>query len=193
MKRLLLILILTFSFQTLSKADDIRDFQIEGISIEDSLLDYVNIEYINNDKAYLGNNNKYYTILLEQDYQTFDAIQLTIQDKDKNYIIKSLTGKIFYNNNDISECYKLLDNISLELSTILKDIIASKDATGRIAHVADKTGNSTTEGIFFSLDKGDSVYVYCTDWSDKMNYTDNLKVQIRTKMYSDWLRDEAYN
>ena len=193
MKRLLLILILTFSFQSWTKADDVRDLEIEGISIGDSLLDYVNIEYINNDKTYHGNNNKYYTILLEQDYQTFDAIQLTIQDKDKKYIIKSLTGKIFYNNNDISECYKLLDNISLELSKILKDITISKEATGRLAHAADKTGNSTTEGIFFSLNKGDSVYVYCTDWSDKMNYTDNLKVQIRTKMYNDWLSDEAYN
>ena len=41
MKRLLLILILTFSFQTLTKADEIRDFEIEGISIGDSLLDFV--------------------------------------------------------------------------------------------------------------------------------------------------------
>ena len=29
-----------FSFQTLSKADDIKDFEIEGMSIGDSLLDY---------------------------------------------------------------------------------------------------------------------------------------------------------
>ena len=42
MKRLLaylfLVLVLTFSFQSLSKADDIKDFQIEGISVGDSLL-----------------------------------------------------------------------------------------------------------------------------------------------------------
>ena len=48
MKRLLLILILTFSFQTLSKADDIRDFEIEGMSIGDSLLNYFTEEEINN-------------------------------------------------------------------------------------------------------------------------------------------------
>ncbi len=192
MKKLLLILILILGFQSWTKADDISDFEIEGMSIGDRLLDYVNIEYINNDKSYYGNNKKYYTILLEQDYQTFDAIQLTILDNDKKYIIKSLTGKIFYKNNDISECYKLLDNISLELSAILKNIIINKKVTGRIAHGADKTGNSTTEGIFFRLDKGDSVYVYCTDWSDKKKYTDNLKVQIRTKEYSDWLNNEAY-
>ena len=40
MKRLLLILILTLSFQSWTKADDIRDFEIEGMSIGDSLLDH---------------------------------------------------------------------------------------------------------------------------------------------------------
>jgi len=43
MKRLLLILILIFSFQSLTKADDIRDFEIEGISVGDSLLDYFSL------------------------------------------------------------------------------------------------------------------------------------------------------
>ena len=40
MKKLLLILILTLSFQSWIKADDIRDFEIEGMSIGDSALDY---------------------------------------------------------------------------------------------------------------------------------------------------------
>ena len=40
MRNFLLIFILTFSFQSLSKADDIRDFEIEGISIGDSALDH---------------------------------------------------------------------------------------------------------------------------------------------------------
>ena len=40
MKRLFLIFILTFSLQSWTKADDIRDFQIEGMSNGDSLLDY---------------------------------------------------------------------------------------------------------------------------------------------------------
>ena len=43
MGRLILILILTISFQTLIKADDITDFQIEGMSIGDSLLELIEI------------------------------------------------------------------------------------------------------------------------------------------------------
>ena len=46
MKRLLLILILTFSFQTLTKADDMSEFEIEGISIGDSALDFFSKEDI---------------------------------------------------------------------------------------------------------------------------------------------------
>ena len=40
MKRLLLIFILTINIQSWTKADEIKDFEIEGISIGDSILDY---------------------------------------------------------------------------------------------------------------------------------------------------------
>ena len=51
MKRLSLYLILIlFTLQTPSQADDIRDFQIEGISIGDSLLDYFSEAEINKQK-----------------------------------------------------------------------------------------------------------------------------------------------
>ena len=47
MRIFLSVLILIFSFQSLTKADDIRDFEIEGISIGDSLLDHFSIARIN--------------------------------------------------------------------------------------------------------------------------------------------------
>ncbi|MDA0968404.1 MAG: hypothetical protein O2935_03585, partial [Proteobacteria bacterium] len=62
MKRLLLILIIIFSLQSLIKADDIKDFQIEGMSIGDSLLDYVNNRTIKNSRKYEYNDDKFYTI-----------------------------------------------------------------------------------------------------------------------------------
>ena len=48
MRIFLTILILIFNLQSLSKADDISDFEIEGMSVGDSLLDYTNEEYIKN-------------------------------------------------------------------------------------------------------------------------------------------------
>ena len=47
MRVILSVIILIFSLQSLSKADDIRDFQIEGMSIGDSLLDFYSKREIN--------------------------------------------------------------------------------------------------------------------------------------------------
>jgi len=59
MKKFLAILILIFTLQTPSLADDIRDFQIEGMSVGDSLLDYMTEDEINNSKRNYAKNKKY--------------------------------------------------------------------------------------------------------------------------------------
>ena len=46
MRKFLLILILILSFQSWTKADDLSDFQIEGISIGDSLLLHLTLDGI---------------------------------------------------------------------------------------------------------------------------------------------------
>ena len=53
MKKFLGILVLISTLQTPSQADDIKDFQIEGMSIGDSLLDYFSEEEITNKKKFL--------------------------------------------------------------------------------------------------------------------------------------------
>ena len=59
MKRLLFILILTLSFQSWTKADDIKDFEIEGMSIGDSLLDFFSLDEIKSFKAYFYKDKEY--------------------------------------------------------------------------------------------------------------------------------------
>ena len=46
MRVFIAVLVLIFSFQSWTKADDIRDFEIEGMSIGDSLLKYVSVDEI---------------------------------------------------------------------------------------------------------------------------------------------------
>ena len=46
MKAVIVVLILTLSFQPWTKADDIREFEIEGMSVGDSLLDFYEISEI---------------------------------------------------------------------------------------------------------------------------------------------------
>jgi hypothetical protein len=62
MKRLLLILILTFSFQSWTKADDIRDFEIDSLTLGSSLLDFLKVEEIENLKKLWYPSKKFYII-----------------------------------------------------------------------------------------------------------------------------------
>ena len=58
MKKFLAILILIFTLQTPSQADDIIDFQIEGMSIGDSALEYYTESKINSyEKEYYKNRD----------------------------------------------------------------------------------------------------------------------------------------
>ena len=94
MKKLILILILTLNFQTLVKADDIRDFEIEGMSIGDSALKILTETMLESSKnepdAYYPNSKKFFTISYNNtmiDLKVYDALQLELKSKDKKYII----------------------------------------------------------------------------------------------------------
>ena len=52
-------LILIFGLQSWTKADDIRDFQIEGMSIGDSLLDFYQEDEINEKKIHIQTKGIY--------------------------------------------------------------------------------------------------------------------------------------
>ena len=80
MKRLLaylfLVLVLTFSLQSLTKANDsIRDFQIEGMSIGDSLLIHISKNEIDQLKKYQVYPNKdYFTLYIEKEFRNSDKV-----------------------------------------------------------------------------------------------------------------------
>ena len=96
MKRLLLIFILTFSFQTLTKADDIRDFQIEGVNIGDSLLDYFTKERIESSSKTTYPNKKFYDIHISVKSDQYDQLSYTVKKGDNYFIIEQLAGDKFY-------------------------------------------------------------------------------------------------
>ena len=97
--------LILFSFQTPSLGSDISDFQIEGISIGDSLLDYFSEEEIkiNLRKDYYQHKSNKKFVALEfyqfPFFNTYDGIQFHVKSNDKKYIIYSITGNIFYDEN----------------------------------------------------------------------------------------------
>jgi hypothetical protein len=189
MRRLLLILILTFSFQTLAKADDIRDFEIEGISIGDSLLDYyTEEEIIDNKSNYPYKDKTFYSVSIRNEkFKTYESLQIHLKTNDKKYIVYALGGLIFFKDK-INDCYKKKKNISSELSLIFKN-------TSREDHQKQKSSfdnSSTIESTYFFFKTKDYIKIQCYDWSEKLtkekNWTDNLKVVIGFDEFYNWSR-----
>ena len=98
MKKLFIIIIVFVSLQSWSSADDIRDFQIEGMSIGDSLLDYFSkkeiSKFINYDD--LPSDMKFRITEIysgrEINMKQYDGMQLYYKPKDPKYIIYALSG-----------------------------------------------------------------------------------------------------
>ena len=107
MKIFLNILIIILSLQSWTKADDIREFQIEGISIGDSLFDHFDRKKIKKlEKYYTYPNKKFYQVVISNDIFdliNFDFLQLDLETNDNNYSIPIVGGVIEYPKK-INEC-----------------------------------------------------------------------------------------
>ena len=194
MKRLLTILILVLTYQTPSQADDIRDFQIEGMSVGDSLLDYFGKERIESYKTPYPKSDKFYNFeTIESKYQVYKNVQFDFKKNDEKYIIYSIGGGIFYK--DIKKCNKKKEEVVSEIKEIVEEQV-KVEYFDKYPH-SPVYPNSTVESVEMYFKSGDIVRVYCLDWSEKVteekNWSDHLAVNISTKAYREFIDNEAYD
>jgi hypothetical protein len=127
MKKLLLILILTFSYQTLIKADDIRDFELEGMSIGDSLLSYMNknliVNEINNKDISYYYEDDFVSIStweIKNNFKTYNDVGVVLKIGDNQHKIFSLEGTLYMDeNSNIQKCYNKQNEIALDIKNSL--------------------------------------------------------------------------
>ena len=185
--------LILFSFQAPSWADDIRDLQIEGMSIGDSLLNYFTKKEIKNGQYRLFKSKKYITTQLLGNFEMYDTAEAAFKNKDKDYKIVSLAGGIYFLEN-FNSCLKKKDEIVGEIKLLFDEGIVNTDED---VHPADITGKSKFYRTSIALStnsKYHEIQINCINWSKKMEkeYTDNLSIVIQTDAYNDFLHKEAY-
>ena len=179
-----------FSFQPLTKANDIRDLEIEGMSIGDSLLTYFNSKEINSYKIKIHNSDRYTTIEINKNLNNYDYLQISFLKKDVKKKIVRLDGIVNYKNN-IDMCYKKINDIYKEIKTIVPNLNDEGKLTYK--HNGDETGESTITDYVLETNKNDEIQIACYDYSKNFsNNNDNLRVGIRLIDYRNFLRNEAY-
>ena len=193
MRIFLLVLILIFSLQSWTKADDITDFEIEGMSIGDSALAFFTKDQLFNDQTFYYKDDKYAGVIIFGEYEIYDDIQITFDLNDKDLKFVDIEGSLNYKN-DINNCYEKQNEIVNDLEKIFSTL---EKNSYQQSHGADKTGNSIGKAIDFEFKNGDSIRVICMDWSDdlseKNSWFDNLGVSVSTNTFLNFITNEAYN
>tara|TARA_Y100000590_G_scaffold85606_1_gene95739 strand:+ start:626 stop:1201 length:576 start_codon:yes stop_codon:yes gene_type:complete len=183
-------IILIFSFQTLTKADDIKEVMIEGISIGDSLLERYTREEIkkaaNSTKDWFV-NKKYTVSIFKKNLETYDKLHIVFLTDDNKYIVKAVSGLIDYPDN-ISECYKKSENIYTEIKATLTGL---KDM-GKYEYNHNDDPESKIIDYALLNDNDDEVYIGCYDYSKSYGGLDHLRVGVRLIEFANFLLNDAY-
>ena len=185
-------LIIVFSLQSWSIADDIKDFQIEGFSVGDSLLDYFSENEINKKGIfYYPKSKRIAGVRLDKNnYEQYESTQFTFYPS--SYIISSVTGIIDYNN--IEKCKQKSNEIKKEIEKIIPSVTPRIE---KIKHRYDKSGKSFAYITTFELNDGSAISITCDDWakgvySQNIELSDSLSVSLKNSDYMNFLYNEAY-
>ena len=100
MKKILGIVVLGLLFSGNAYADDIKDFQIEGMSLGDSSLDHFSENEIKKfTQKFRYNNNDFVPVSPKMKLETFDTLQFYYKNNDVKKPIHVISGIINFKNN----------------------------------------------------------------------------------------------
>ena len=184
MRVFIIVLFLIFNLQSWTKADDVRDFEIEGISIGDSALDHFSEEYLINGIQNKSNDKKekFSRIWIRNKvFESFEYVAIAVKTKDPKYMIHGITGMF-----DIEEKKECLDKKKIIEKDNEKNFINAEISNSEQVARQDKTGKSKIIGTYFYLNNG-SASVQCFIFTIESNIKSGLDVAIRNTEYTKWL------
>ncbi len=195
MKIFVSVLLIIFSIQSWTIADDIRDFEIDGMTIGDSLLDFYSLEEVEAevlDATFYPKSKKIIVVGFDSKPEhLYERHEFHIKNLDKKYIIYSVKGLIEL---PISDCISKKKIVTSDIENEIKNV-KRNDYKG---NYGESFGNSSAHISDFDFYNGDTIRVWCSEW-DQSNknvknnlYTDSLSVNLSSKEQIDFINNEAY-
>ncbi len=197
MKKILAALVLSLFLTTPSQADDIQDFEIEGLSVGESLLKYYSkVEIKNKSSKGIATfyKDKFIAIWFDSfSLKEYDRLAVTYKVKDNEHKIHEIKGTKDFPGN-VKGCIKQRNQIIEEISSLFKN--SEKLDAGERDYGADPTGESKTYSVYFYPKDGGYVEVSCYDTTDRLykehGWKGGLVVNIGTEEFSTFLTEEYY-
>ena len=205
MKKILGIVVLSLLLSTSAYTDDIKDFQIESISIGDSALDYFTESQLENGELdWFNYSYKEYSTSLLLGKDIYDWFKISYNSHDDDFIIEGLVGIVVKKKYDDNKCNKELDTAALDISKLFKNTKQGKKQLYKIVYNPRKifqepnsSGKSTASSISFDFKDEGKIILSCynmdkaTNQIDSpikdINQFDTFRIDIRSKVFAHYL------
>ena len=194
MKKISLYILPVLIWCHIGLADDIKNFEIEGMRVGESALNYFTKEEIENGKQpqqYPGSDRYIISNIFEhKNFEKFIQIQINYLKDDAEYRMGGILGSSPYD--DIKLCLKDKDVMENKMDKFFDNPVKQTAIQNKNY---DQTGNSKTYITQYSLKNG-LVLITCDDWSTKMTNEENLRDIISVNLIGEnlkiFLATEAY-
>ena len=190
MKILITLFVLFFSSSAV--ADNISDFQIEGISIGDSALDYLDQKLIlyeinKNKGSYRNLSTDYGEVIFPSKFENYDEISIFVKTSDNDYKIYAIYGINFIKDN--IKCLKKAKDITKQVTTIFTEFSITETIDQHHNYPEDARVKIFNNNIYLSNDPNNSmgVAIQCYEFAGKeKNF---LSVSIQTNEIINWFNN----
>ena len=204
MKKIFFLIILIISFQKPSSAEDIRNFQIEGMKIGDSALEYFS-------KSQLEDYEQGWHNFSYNEYSTsymlgkgiYNWFLVSYKNDDDNFTIEGLVGGLEKNNYDVKECNNKLDVTALNISKLFKNTSQEEKKSYKLEQDAAQTypftGKSVVTSLSFNFLDGAKIILACYDMEKEakenesflktvLKQNDSFRIDIRSSAFANHLK-----
>ena len=194
MKSTILLIFLILSLQSFATAEDVHEFEIHGLTVGESLLDFKSKQKIEEkEKNYLPSSagEKFYRVAFKIKDKNYDFVGIYLKKNDSNYNIYSVEGMKYIN---YSKCKTKMD----EVYNAMKVGFGEKYTQNKYEdfHSYDKSKKSKVKIIdFIRSDDYTIARIVCTDWGKKLEakgLDDNLAIYLQSEEFSKFMLNEAY-
>ena len=183
MKKIFFLIILILSFQTLSLADNIRYFQIEGMKIGDSALDYFSESQLeDNEQGWHNYNYTEYSTSYMPSKGIYNWFLVSYKNDDNNFTIEALAAGFEKSNYDNKECNNKLDIVALNISELYKNTAQEEkkfyELTGDAAQTYPFAGKSTVTSLSFNFLDGAKIILACYNMDKEAKQNESLLLSL---------------
>ncbi len=181
MKKILGIVTLCLLLSTSAYTDDIKDFQIENISIGDSALNYfAEAQLENGEQDWFNYSHKEYSTSLVAGKGIYDWFLISYKSSDDNFIIEGLAGILVKKKYDDDECNKELDTTALDISKLFKNTKQGKKQLYKVVYnpreifqTTAPSGKSILTSISFDFKNEGKIILSCYNMDKATNQIDS--------------------